>query len=119
MKTRINSSPIIILLAVMFIAVSVFTACSKSDNSTTSPGPNAVTIQSFAFTPATITVSVNTTITWTNKDAVAHTVTSTTGLFDSGLISSNGTYTHTFNTAGTFPYSCTIHPNMTATVVVQ
>lgn len=117
MKTKKNSSALK-LFAYILIAANIFSGCSKSSNNPAT-GPNAVTIQGFAFTPSTITVSLNTTITWTNKDAVAHTVTSTTGIFDSGLISANGTYSHTFTTAGTFPYSCTIHPNMTATVVVQ
>jgi len=83
------------------------------------PGINEVWIQGSAFTPATITVSAGTTIKWTNKDGMSHTVTSTTALFDSGTIGNNGTYSHQFNTIGTFPYYCTIHTYMTATVVVQ
>ena len=118
MKTKENSY-VLKLFSAMLIVAAIFSSCSKSSDKTTSTGPDAVTIQSFAFSPSTITVSVNTTITWTNKDAASHTVTSTTGVFDSGLISTNGTYSHTFNTAGTFPYICTVHPNMTATVVVQ
>jgi len=118
MKT-IENSYVLKLFALMLVAATIFSSCSKSSDNSTSAGPDAVTIQSFAFSPSTITVSVNTTITWTNKDAASHTVTSTSGVFDSGPISTNGTYSHTFNTAGTFPYICTIHPNMTATVIVQ
>ena len=50
----------------------------------------AVTIQNFAFTPAAITVAAGTTVTWTNKDAATHTVTSNAGdpaAFDSGPVS--------------------------------
>jgi plastocyanin len=83
------------------------------------PGTNEVFIQDMTFNPGTITVAANTTIKWTNKDGVAHTVTSTTGLFDSGTISANGTYTFTFAAAGTFPYYCTVHPSMTGTVKVN
>ena len=72
-----------------------------------------------AFNPGTITATANTTITWTNKDVVAHTVTSTAGLFDSWTINSNGTYSHLFSKAGTFPYKCTIHSGMNATVIVN
>jgi plastocyanin len=86
---------------------------------TPGPGLNEVFIQGMAFTPATITVAANTTITWTNKDAIAHTVTSDTKLFDSGSIGANGTYSHTFATAGTFSYHCTVHPTMTASVIVN
>ena len=92
---------------------------SPATGSSTGPGANEVWIQSMAFNPGTITVVAGTTITWTNKDGVAHTVTSNTGLFDSGTISINGTYSHLFASAGTFPYYCTIHPSMTATVVVN
>ncbi len=95
------------------------TGTNPGTGGTGSPGANEVWIQNMAYSPSTITVSAGTTIKWTNKDGVAHTVTSNSGLFDSGSIGSNGTYSHTFNTAGTFPYKCTFHPSMTATVVVN
>ena len=83
------------------------------------PGVNEVFIQSFAFSPSTITVAAGTTITWTNKDAATHTVTSNSGIFDSGSLGTDATYSHTFATAGTFPYHCKIHTSMTASVVVN
>lgn len=104
-------------IVILFTILSISGSCKKSTSDT--PGMNEVFIQGMAFNPRTITVTANTTIIWTNKDGVAHTVTSTTGLFDSGSINSNGTYSHTFATAGTFPYRCTIHPSMTASVVVN
>ena len=79
--------------------------------------PNSVTILNFAYDPATITVSPGTTVTWTNEDPPAHTVTGTG--FDSGSIGQGETYSYTFNETGTFPYGCTFHPNMHGTVVVQ
>ena len=88
-------------------------------NGSGGPGPNSVFIQSMAFNPSTITVTANTTITWTNKDAIAHTVTSDTGVFDSKTIPANGTFSYTFSTAGKYTYHCTIHPSMTASVVVN
>jgi plastocyanin len=83
------------------------------------PGLNEVFLQGMTFTPATISITAGTTITWTNKDGYAHTVTSDTNLFDSGNLASNGTFKYTFATAGTFPYHCSIHKSMTATVVVK
>jgi plastocyanin len=84
------------------------------------PGANEIFIQNMAFNPGTITVTVNTTITWTNKDGIDHTVTSNTAdLFDSGIIKSNGTYSYTFTSTGTYSYHCTIHPTMTGTVQVN
>jgi plastocyanin len=114
----------------LFAILTISNSCSKSsaDNNYTTPGTakgsggpgtNEVWIQGMAFTPATITVAAGTTITWTNKDAVSHTVTSTTGVFDSGSMSTNATYSRTFTTAGSFPYYCKVHPGMTATVVVN
>jgi plastocyanin len=99
-------------------------ACSKSDSGSANdgngkPGPDEVYIQNLAFSPSTITVSVNTTVIWTNFDQVAHTVTSDTGLFDSGNIASSNTYSFKFTSAGTFTYHCKIHPSMTGTVIVN
>lgn len=120
MKTKIKTSDgLFILFVVMLLVVSISYGCSKSSNSTSSAGGDAVSIQSFAFSPATITVTVNATITWTNNDAVGHTVTSDNGVFDSGTINPNATYSHQFTTVGTFNYHCTIHPTMLAKVVVQ
>jgi len=100
-----------------------FYQCKKSSNNSqnSSPGPgtNEVFIQNMMFNPVSIAVPINTTIKWTNKDGVAHTVTSTTGLFNSGNIGSGSNYTHQFTTAGTYPYKCTLHSGMTGTVTVQ
>jgi plastocyanin len=120
MKNKIISlSGILKVFAILFIALSISSGCSKSNDTTQTPGANEVLIQSFAFSPSTITVAVNTTITWTNKDAAAHTVTSDNGLFDSGSLSTNATYSHQFTTLGTFNYHCTFHSTMLAKVVVQ
>ncbi len=85
-------------------------------------GPRAdtgVTIQGFAFTGNSITINVGDTVTWTNTDGAVHTATSDTPLFDSGTLTNGNSYSFTFNTAGTFPYHCNIHPFMTGSVVVQ
>lgn len=73
---------------------------------------NTVEIKNFAFSPVTITISKGQTVTWTNMDSAPHTVTSTSGIFDSGSIGNGQTFSYTFNTAGTFEYYCTIHPSM-------
>jgi plastocyanin len=80
---------------------------------------NAVAIQNFAFSPATVTVKAGTTITWTNQDQEPHTVTSVSGgALQSPPMNTGETFKHTFATPGQFDYLCTIHPFMTATVVV-
>jgi plastocyanin len=83
------------------------------------PGTNEVWMQGSLFNPDKITVTAGTTITWTNKDGSVHTVTSDTGLFDSGNMGVNGTFSHKFSTAGTFLYHCAVHPTMTGSVVVN
>lgn len=80
----------------------------------------AIAIKNFAFSPAALVVRVGTTVTWTNKDAEAHTVTSAGpgGPLRSPALSTGQTYRYTFTTAGDYAYLCTIHPFMTATVKV-
>ncbi len=78
-----------------------------------------VTVENFAFNPATITVQAGDSVTWTNQDAVPHTVTADGGSFDEPLDASGGVATITFATPGTFTYHCTIHPSMHGTVVVE
>jgi len=92
-----------------------------SFTTTTEQGTSEVDINiaSRSYSPATITVPVNTTVTWTNNDGMAHTVTSDTGLFDSGTFGAGGTYSYQFTAAGTYNYHCTLHPDMIATVIVQ
>jgi plastocyanin len=78
-----------------------------------------VEIKNMAFSPADLQVKIGDTVTFTNNDSVAHTVTSDTGTFDSGTIEPGKSYTKTFDTAGTFAYHCTIHPSMKAKIEVK
>ncbi|MFZ0906637.1 MAG: cupredoxin family copper-binding protein [Mycobacterium sp.] len=79
---------------------------------------DAVSIDNFAFVPATLTVRVGSTVTWTNHDEEPHTIAASDGSFHSPGMASQATYAHTFPTAGKFDYICSIHPYMHATVVV-
>ncbi len=81
-------------------------------------GANTVAIRGFAFSPQKISVKVGTTVTWTNRDQDAHTVTAKSGPFRSKPLNTGDTFTYTFTNAGSYDYYCTIHPFMTATVVV-
>ncbi|NUR57845.1 MAG: cupredoxin family copper-binding protein [Catenulispora sp.] len=83
-------------------------------------GGNAVAIQGFAFAPANLSVKVGTTVTWTNKDSDAHTVTSqgSGGPLQSKALATGESFSYTFTAPGTYSYLCTIHPFMTATVTV-
>ncbi len=126
MKRFLSRSVFPVLLVMVFVLPGLASACGGGSGAppaaSTSSKPvagNSVTISNFAFSPATVTVAVGTTVTWTNKDSVAHTVTSDTGAFDSGNLSPNGTYSYKFTTSGTFPYHCGIHTYMKGTVIVQ
>ncbi|MGH2718637.1 MAG: cupredoxin domain-containing protein [Actinomycetota bacterium] len=96
------------------------------------PAANApVSLVNVSFAPATVTVNVGDTVTWTNNETsqIPHSVTSdTAGQFDSSPSCSGAdtatcllpgqTFSQTFSTAGTFTYHCRIHANMHGTIVV-
>jgi plastocyanin len=73
------------------------------------------------FEPAQLTVAEGQTVRWSNADAVAHTVTATSGAaaFDSGTIEGGGEFTWAATRAGRVSYACEFHPGMTGTIVVQ
>lgn len=83
-----------------------------------------VDIKLFVYRPTPLSVPVGSTVTWSNRDAIEHSVTHGTkdqpgDAFDSGLFSEGQTYTRTFDEAGAFPYFCTRHPHMQGEVQVQ
>ena len=82
-------------------------------------GAAAVRIANLAFDPATITVPVGSTVTWSNDDVTPHTVTAVDGQFDSGIFDPGASFSFTFSEAGTFAYQCLLHPNMQGSVVVE
>jgi plastocyanin len=103
------------VLAAVAAAALVVTGASQ-------PASTAVTknvkITATAFSPATVTIATGDSVKWTNKDTKTHQVVSNTGAFASPIIGVNHTYTHTFNTAGTYKYHDALHPALTGKVVV-
>jgi plastocyanin len=95
------------------------TAPTDTPTTASTSNGNSVTLASFAFSPASLTVKMGTKVTWTNKDSVTHTVTADQGAFDSGQLAPGQSFSFTFSKAGTYSYHCNIHPSMTATIVVQ
>ncbi|MGH3865518.1 MAG: cupredoxin domain-containing protein [Pseudonocardiaceae bacterium] len=94
------------------------TAAASTPGAAASVASDAVTIQNFAFSPATVTIKAGTTVIWTNRDQDPHTVSAMSGAFHSPTLNTGQSYQYTFTTPGRFDYLCTIHPFMTATVVV-
>jgi plastocyanin len=78
-----------------------------------------VTIDNFSFTPQEITVPAGTTVTWVNQDDVPHTVASTDNKFKSKALDTDDKFSFTFKDSGTYEYYCTVHPKMTAKVIVK
>ncbi len=78
-----------------------------------------VKVDNFSFGPEVLTVAVGTTVTWTNRDDIPHTVVSTDKVFKSKVLDTDEKFTFTFSKAGTYPYFCSIHPKMTGKVIVQ
>jgi plastocyanin len=120
-----------IVLAITSAVLTISNSCTKSTAYNTpttpgsgskgagSPGANEVFIQSMAFTPSSLTVMAGTTVKWTNQDAIGHTVTSNTNLFNSGTLGNGSSFSFTFATAGTYSYYCSIHPTMVGQITVQ
>jgi plastocyanin len=115
---RIVGRPRAVIATLIVFALALLTIFGSATS--TAAADVAVTINGFAFMPATMTVPVGTRVVWTNQQAqVPHTVTSdTAGVFDSGTLQTGMTFAFTFNQVGTFAYHCNIHPNMHGTVVV-
>lgn len=108
------SKAIFILLLLAVLA----SGCAQYGTQPSPPAQaNAVNIQNYAFSPAEITITKGTTVTWTNLDTTPHTVTGSS--FDSGTLQKGQSWSYTFNDAGTFDYICSIHPAMKGKVMVR
>jgi plastocyanin len=112
--------------AVLLAAALLVAACSGAADTTTTAGPTTsaagggfeVVMESFAFTPAEITVPVGATVTWVNRHGARHDVVAADGSFASPLFGQGETFSFTFAAPGEYPYVCSIHPGMEGTVIV-
>jgi plastocyanin len=112
------------LATAVMVALGLLLAGSPNvtaDTQQAASGATEVKIDNFSFGPATLTVAVGTTVTWTNRDDIPHTVVSTDDpkTFKSKVLDTDEKFSYTFAKAGTFSYFCSIHPKMTGKVVVQ
>ncbi|HEY3653629.1 MAG TPA: cupredoxin family copper-binding protein [Steroidobacteraceae bacterium] len=73
----------------------------------------------FMFNPSPLTVKAGSTVTWINKDDEPHTVVSDAGIFKSGGMDTNESFSYKFDKPGTYHFTCSIHPRMVGTIVVQ
>jgi plastocyanin len=116
-----RSVSIAVLIATVLLAAGIVTVGMKNvlASAQQKPETTEVKIDNFSFGPATLTVPVGTSVTWTNRDDIPHTVVSTDGVFKSKVLDTDEKFSFTFSKAGTYPYFCSIHPKMTGKVVVQ
>ena len=82
-------------------------------------GSSIVMAKDFMFAPTALTVAAGSTVTWTNRDDEPHSVVSESGLFRSGALDTNESFSFRFDKPGTYRYTCSIHPRMVGTIVVR
>lgn len=125
--SKISTTVLLTALAVGLISLSIdFTSVFAQTGTTISivQGSSAPT-STLWYDPSPATVAVGTTVTWINNDATLHTAVSgnpndgPSGVFESPFLTKGQTFEHTFDSAGTFDYYCTLHPFMIAQVVVE
>lgn len=93
------------------------TSGATGEASAPASGPS-INIEDFMFAPATLTVPVGATVTWTNHDGEPHTVVADDGSMRSPGLDAGATFSFTYSTPGSFGYICSVHPFMHGTVVV-
>jgi plastocyanin len=119
MRRRVRS---FVLMGIGIAAVALMGGGSRSSMARagqTQASNMEVKIDNFSFGPATVTVPVGTTVTWTNRDDIPHTVVSDDKVFKSKVLDTDEKFSFTFAKPGTYSYFCSVHPKMTGKVVVQ
>jgi plastocyanin len=115
-KLRFNTLAFALPLALVAVLILHPTRARSED---VKASPTEVRVDNFTFGPDTLTVPVNSTVTWINKDDVPHVIASNDGVFKSKALDTDDKYSYTFSKAGTYPYYCSIHPKMVGKIVVQ
>ena len=105
----------VIAVLLMLLAITALALAQEK----TGPADNQVTIDNFSFTPQTLTISAGTKVTWVNHDDVGHTVTSNDQKFKSKVLDTDESFSYTFTDSGAYEYHCSVHPRMTAKIMVQ
>jgi plastocyanin len=113
MRSELVAAALVAAMAVLFAMVAL---PGWAQDAATS----AVSIDNFTFTPQTLTVKADTTVTWNNKDDIPHGIAADKNAFPkSKALDTDDKFAFTFTTPGTYKYFCYVHPHMTGTIVVQ
>lgn len=105
--------------AILIAAVLALTMTSSGPAAARAPKTYTVTIDATRFAPARLTATPGDIVIWRNADILAHTATSTVGVFDSQEIKPGGSWKYVVPRKGLFEYLCTLHPPMKATLRVM
>ena len=108
-----------VLMLAIACSIVVLTSNPAKARSEVKPQTAEVRVDNFTFGPKSLTVPVNTTVTWINRDDIPHVIVSDDGVFRSKALDTDDKYSFTFTKAGTYPYFCGIHPTMVGQIVVQ
>lgn len=115
LSTRIKTA-----VGLAFIAVVTCAAAWRVASAVDQPRTGAeVRIDNFTFQAQTVTVATGTEVTWVNRDDIPHTVVSEDHAFKSKALDTDDKFSYTFTKPGTYKYFCSLHPKMTAEIVVK
>jgi plastocyanin len=92
---------------------------TSSPSTAATPEPTRIVVKNFMFAPNSLTVKAGSTVTWTNMDDEPHAVLSDTGVFRSGALDTSESFSFKFEKPGTYHFTCSIHPRMVGTIVVE
>jgi len=116
------------VFSIIAITPSAFAAHGEGGMSATvenAAGSSTPGCEPDCFIPSTVVITAGGTVTWENTDTAAHTASAgspadgPSGVWDSGLVVSGGSYSVTLDDEGTYPYFCMVHPWMEGTVIVE
>jgi len=116
MKTRKWT---IAIISLIFVLIAIAAVYKRTDADPVAASNVEIKIDNFTFAPTRLVVRKGTQITWTNRDDIPHTVVEDNKLFKSHVLDTGETFTFTPTQPGTYKYYCSIHPKMTAELVVK
>ena len=125
MKTVILSSLVVLFAIASMVAIAPEAFAATVTNAPGSSTPGCEETAEGCFIPSPVTIDIGETVTWENNDTAAHTATGgsaadgPSGVFDSSLIMAGSSFSHTFDSVGTYDYFCMVHPWMSGTVIVE
>jgi len=106
-------------LLTIAVAALIWLLAAGNPASGAPPDSPQILIKDFMFAPDSLTIKAGTTVTWANKDDEPHSVVSDTGLFRSGARDTDETFSFKFDKPGTYHFTCSIHPKMVGTIIVD